>query len=133
MDLWKEKNVLRISDERIEELGKEKVEVEEINTDMAPKSERIINGDDIVGISGERAYAETWKELFDNYFHKGYILHEINNIRTILDCPRNNDFPTVLEREGKYYICDDGFHRLTLCKIMKIESVRVLLYTDEEE
>jgi hypothetical protein len=88
------------------------------------KSEEIFDATLLSGSSREPY--NNWLEAL-NGVEKMYLIDKIfKKLEEILNKPSGGDFPVVYEYQGKYYIGNDGKHRLTVCKYLK-KSLKVNL------
>lgn len=76
----------------------------------------------------------TWKEYIENFFHKNYFFNSPWNEdkeEAIFNTPQNNDYPNVVEKDGEYYIGEDGLPRIIIAKCIKRNKIRALVMRTE--
>ncbi|EGQ8410694.1 hypothetical protein GTP43_10240 [Vibrio cholerae] len=98
-------------------------------SDQAPIKKRIAL-DDLVGMN--RSFAKespNWLDVLEST-HKPNSFDKFTNLEAFIDYMDKlsaDTLPVVTEKDGKYYICGEGKHRLTIAKCIGVKTLDVLV------
>lgn len=126
---------LGLSQDRIRELKSIKVKSfnGNINDYVVSKREHI-NVNNIIGYGMHNP--ETWYDALDfTVCHKpvSFIMYNKDTFPVYIDCEDNDDLPSVIEVDGKYFIYGGGTHRLTIAKCTGCDKAYVDVYCKKVE
>lgn len=113
--------ILKLSDERVQELLNMKIEAFPEDLDATYEEEKkIISVDDVVGFQ-RVCFVDNWIDaLEDKCCHKyrNFMIYDEKSFDEVLLKHPLEDYPEVYEIENKYYIGGGGLHRLTMAKCL---------------
>lgn len=123
-------SILGLSEQRVNELKEMPVREISYNSDTQYQNDlKIINVDEIVGLA-RPFYDNNWLDvLSDKYCHKVSNFTNFNKdtFDMVLQCEQIDDYPSVVEEQGGYYISVDGLHRLTIAKCLGNKKAKVIV------
>ena len=104
-------------------------EVIEVDDTVLNKRIDKIRARDIVGTTRPVDGIAVWADALNNLFHKEHLLkpEKMSKINEILLMPNDGAYPCVVQKGEKYYIDDNGLHRLIIAKFLNIEEITVIV------
>ena len=54
-------------------------------------------------------------------------MYDADTFDMVLQCEHSDDYPSVVEYQGGYYISGNGLHRLTIAKCLGNKKARVVV------
>lgn len=124
--------LLGLSSTRVALLNSIKVEDADYNSINIKRSCYAIDLDKLIGTT-RHVGDITWLEMLERFCHKGTTFDKYTSEGFKSFIEKNNinvDYPHVYKKDDKYYIVDDGLHRLTIAKCIGLQ--RAYCIVDEE-
>lgn len=122
--------ILGLSKERVEELRNMPVKEVQYNSDGNYQNVLdVIDTDKIVGLA-RCFWDNNWLDvLSEKYCHKvrNFTMYDADTFDMVLQCEHSDDYPSVVEYQGEYYISGNGLHRLTIAKCLGNKKARVVV------
>lgn len=122
--------ILGLSDERVQELKSMPVKEIIYNSDGNYQNTlEIIDTDRIVGLA-RCFWDNNWLDvLSEKYCHKvrNFTRYDADTFDIVLQCEHSDDYPSVIECQGEYYISGNGLHRLTMAKCLGNRKAKVVV------
>ena len=94
----------------------------------APCSTGCINANNIVGVARDFPEIYNWQDILINHFHKTHWFGiDSDEYKNIIQDSHTTTLPMVAYCGNKYYIENDGFHRLLIAKLHNIDNIPVII------